>query len=73
MMCDIFQINTDFQLNLSKKCFYTSHLASLFRFVPIFIAVTFRNINFLPRLVLSVFDHGGKMRENAKRGKPEKS
>ena len=40
--------------------------------MPMFIAVTFRNTHFLPKLVSSVFDHGEKMRENAKREKPLK-
>ena len=33
-----------------KKCFYTSHLtsSSISNKIPIFIAVTFRNIHFLP-------------------------
>ena len=72
-MCDIFQINIDFQINL-LKIFYSTQVTLQCSFIskkiPMFIAVAFTNIHFLPRLVLSVSNHGDKMGENAKREKP---
>ena len=72
-MRDIFQINIDFQINL-LKIFYSTQVTLQSSFIskkiPMFIAVAFTNIHFLPRLILSVSNHGDKMGENAKREKP---